>query len=529
MAEKRSRLAGIYTPSDKKRIALLNGAVGQANRIHISGQVVDIPITEEQKDEDWDYFHGLPISLMQDIRPLQDFNMGVVRRPRLQLEILNANPRDFKGSQIDETAVLYSSEEFTANDNSFFTHEVAPVLEPGSYVVRVILRGIDSLRQSVSDLSYIRNSDSSILKTDVPIGYGKIRVLPEDYDGLVLTSDIDQTFLDTPLHSSQGLFEVLFQTPAARAPIPGMPALYKLLQASNLDPSTGGPIPTIFISASPHFFRRTLSAVFGHHDLDISGLHLKYLVSTFDNILSKVTDTIWNINDMIAQGLTQTMERSLKFLGSSLASLFDQVAYKLGTLLENRLMQPTGAREVLMGDNTEGDYFIFVLYQYLLMGEITGKDLENYLYKLNFQDREALTRDASRRIVKLVERNLELHGKVNPVEAVWIHRSNDDPDQLRIYELILESLPEKMRDGFRDSDQIKRPVTCRTGVGFALAAYDRGLLDEAAVREIIKKSLHEPYQEIPQDETQIKKIIEDFQFTQAAPLESGALLATGEG
>lgn len=529
MADKKSRLAGIYTPSDKKRIALLNGAVGQANRIHISGQVVDIPITEEQKEEQWDYFHGLPKSLLEDIRPLQDFNMGVVRRPRLQLEILNARPREFHSSQMDETAVLYCSEEFTANDNSFFTHEVAPVLEPGSYVVRIILRGIDSLRQSVADLSYIRNSDSLILKKNITIGYGKIRVLPEDYNGLIFTSDIDQTFLDTPLHSSQGLFEVLFQTPSARAPIPGMPLFYKLLQNKTSVVETGGPIPTIFISASPHFFRRTLSAVFGHHDLDISGLHLKYLVSTFDNILQKVTDAVWNINDMIAQGLTRSLERSLKFLGSSLASLFDQVAYKLTTLLENRLMQPTAAREILMGDNTEGDYFIFVLYQYLLLGDLTGKDLESYLYKLNFQDREALTRDAARSIVKLVERNLSLHGKVNPVEAVWIHRSNEDPDQLRIYELILKSLPESQREVFQDTDIIKRPITCRTGVGFAMAAYDLGFLDEADVRKIVSHTIGQPYQEILQKEAEIRKIIEDFQFKHAAALEVSALLSPGEG
>ena len=123
------------------------------------------------------------------------------------------------------------------------------------------------------------------------------------------------------------------------------------------------------------------------------------MLSAFDSIMKKFTETMLNLNDFLGQGVGASVERTLKFLGSSVMSLFDHVSYKLITLLENRLMQPTDAREILMGDNKESDFFIFSLYQTLLLGEITGEELESYLYRLNFLDRESLTRDAAKRIL----------------------------------------------------------------------------------------------------------------------------------
>ncbi|MCB1323090.1 MAG: hypothetical protein KDK34_22730, partial [Leptospiraceae bacterium] len=340
----------VDAPTDRKRIALLNGVCGQADRLRICGQVVDIPITEEQKAEAWDPFHGLPNSLVPSIRPMQDFTMRTVRRARLQLELLDVHPTRFRQNRQEEYPIIYSSEVFTSNDDSFFAHSIDAEVPPGQYVVRVILRGIDSIRQSAADLAYIRNSDSLILKKDIPIGYGRVVVLPRSYTGFILTSDIDQTFLDTPLHSSQGLMETLFQTPEAKPAIPGLPEFYRQVQRMH-----DTRVPTMFISASPHFFRRTLSAVFDHYDIDITGLHLKYLMSTVDNILKKFGETIFNLNDFFFFFISHSVERTLKFLGSSFQSLFDQIAYKTITLLENRQMQPTEAREILMGDNTEGD------------------------------------------------------------------------------------------------------------------------------------------------------------------------------
>ena len=468
-------------PHDKKRVALLNGACGQADRIRICGQVVDIPVTRNQKFDRWDNLHNLPDSLRQLIRPIEDFTMLAVRRPKLQIEILGMAPETLRdndrAAQLEAAPVLYRSDVIVTGGDGFFAHTLdqskiagAP-LQPGRYVVRAILRGIDSIRQSVADLAYIGNSDSLILQNDIPIGYGRLVILPDDFTGRVLTSDIDQTFLDTPLHSTQGLMETLFESPAAKRPIFALPEFFRQAQKD---------FPLIFISASPHFFRRTLSAVFEHHEIEFSGLHLKYMLSAFDSIMKKFTETMLNLNDFLGQGVGASVERTLKFLGSSVMSLFDHVSYKLITLLENRLMQPTDAREILMGDNKESDFFIFSLYQTLLLGEITGEELESYLYRLNFLDRESLTRDAAKRIVELTDANLKLHGKLNSVESLWINLSRDEPGESKMRELIAGALPPAagVKYAADDGGEIfAKPRAARGGVGFALAAFDEGLID----------------------------------------------------
>lgn len=458
----------VAPPFDRKRIALLTGACGQSGRIRIRGQVVDVPVTLSQRGEEWDPFHNLPRSLLQSIRPMEDFSMMAVRRPRLQIEIIAVDPAVFRPAESSGYPVAFCSAEFNAGDDSFFDYALEQELPPGRYTVRVILRGIDSLRQSVADLAFIGNNDSLILKKNIAIGFGKLWVLPANFNDLIVTSDIDQTFLDTPLHSRQGLIETLFQSPALKTPIAGLPEVYRTLLSG-----PEGARPLLFISASPHFFRRTLSAVFEFHSIDYSGLHLKHLQGAFDNVLKKVMETVGNLNEMINQGWQASLDRSLKFLGSSIQSLFDQVSYKLATLLENRLMQPTGAREVLMGDNTEGDYLIFLLYQLLMRGDLSGDELESFLYRLRFHNREAFTRDVARTTRRLAEECLQRHGQVNSVDAIWINLSNAEPDEQTMIALAREALPEGLR-ALLDSDAIKKPRACHGGPGFALAALDSG-------------------------------------------------------
>lgn len=488
----------------------MNGACGQANRIRICGQVVDIPVTRNQKFDSWDNLHNLPDDFRELIRPIEDFTMLGVRRPRLQIEILDVAPGDLRegeaGAQMEAAPVLYSSDVIVARDDGFFSHAVdfgsGAVPEPGRYVLRVMLRGIDSIRQSVADLAYIGNSDSLILKNDLAIGFGRLRIIPEDFTGLILTSDIDQTFLDTPLHSTQGLMETLFEKPGEKRPIFALPEFFRRAQHA---------APLLFISASPHFFRRTLSSVFQHHEIEITGLHLKYLLSIYDNVIKKFAETMLNLNDFLGQGVGASVERTLKFLGSSVMSLFDHVSYKLITLLENRLMQPTGAREILMGDNKESDFFIFSLYQTLLLGEITGKDLENYLYRLNFLDRESLTRDSARRIVELTEANLKQHGKLNSVDGLWINLSRDEPDAAKMQELIADALPSHVGKNYQNDDRIVKPRAARGGAGFALAAYNEGFLKREDLIAILRSGEGGAYQETVIDQKRTIEFIREFE------------------
>ncbi|MBX7058366.1 MAG: hypothetical protein K1X75_09910 [Leptospirales bacterium] len=516
--EQQERESNVPPPFDRKRIALLNGACGQSGRIRIRGQVVDVPVTLSQRSEEWDPFHNLPRSLVASIRPMQDFSMMAVRRPRLQIEIISIDPAVFRPAESSSYPVVFSSEEFNAGDDSFFDYAMTEQLAPGRYTMRIMLRGIDSLRQSVADLAFIGNGDSLILKKNIAIGYGKLWVMPSEYRGPIITSDIDQTFLDTPIHSRQGLIETLFQSPDLKSPIAGLPEVYRTLQGS-----AEGARPLLFISASPHFFRRTLSAVFEVHSIDYSGLHLKHLQGAFDNMVKKVMETIGNLNEMLTQGWQASWERSLKFLGSSLQSLFDQISYKLATLLENRQMQPSGAREILMGDNTEGDYLIFLLYQLLLRGDLAGDDLEKYLYKLNFQGREALTRDAARMIRRLSEDCLRIHGKVNPVDAVWINLSTDAPDEDAMVNAVSEALPESLRPLLQNGE-LTLPRACRGGPGFSLAAYDSGWIEAQQALGAMQAMVGKSYGGEELNAHRLQAIAGDFRFQRRSPDERNEFL-----
>ncbi len=506
-------------PVDKKRIALLNGACGRGHWVLVSGQVVDIPVTGAQKVEVWDPLLALPLSQKKKIRPIQDFGMAGVRRARLRLEILSDGADRAK---LEEQPVVFASEPFTTGDNSFFQVALNTNLEPGRYIVRVVLLGIDSLRQSISDLAYIGDSNSLILKKDVPIGYGRLVILPEDFTGFVVTSDIDQTFLNTRIDSNRGLVGTMFEEPQDKEPLPGMPELYREMQRG-----PHGPMPLFFISASPHFFRRTLSSLFDHLDVSYTGLNLKYLMNTFDSVVRKTFEAVMNLDDFFSQGLQGAVERSLKFLGSSLDSLFDHISYKLATLLENRLMQPTGAREVLIGDNTESDYFIFTIYQYLITGAIPEQGLEDYLYRLRFLDREALTRDSARQISQLARRALERHGGVNSVREVWINQARTEPSEEAMRRLIEEALPKNL-DRERAASVVPFRV-CNGAPGFSLAAVDSGHLSLAALPAVWNAFRGRELRDETLTDERLRQIVQDFAFHNVSRAEVQAALGYSGG
>ena len=506
-------------PVDKKRIALLNGACGRSHWVLVSGQVVDIPVTSTQKAEKWDPLLALPFSQKKKIRPIQDFGMAGVRRARLRLEIL-ATP--LGTGNIDEEPAIFSSEPFTTGDNSFFQVTLDTSLQPGAYIVRVVLLGIDSLRQSISDLAYIGDSNSLILKKDVIIGHGRLSILPDDYTGYVITSDIDQTFLNTKIDSNRGLVGTMFEEPNDKEPLPGMPELFREFQRG-----PRGPMPLYFISASPHFFRRSLSSLFDQLDVSYTGLNLKYLMNTFDSVVRKTFQAVMNLDDIFSQGLQGAVERSLKFLGSSLDSLFDHISYKLSTLLENRLMQPTGARELLIGDNTESDYFIFSLYQYLIAGAIPEKGLEEYLYHLRFLDREALTRDTAKVICRLVQRNLDRHGGVNSVEEVWINQARSEPSEEAMRSLVKEALPAVVNE--EAAARVVPVRACYGAPGFALAAVDSGFLAREALPGVWAVLRGKEIRDERLSDERLRTIVKEFEFRNAARSDIESALGLSGG
>lgn len=416
--------------TDIKRIAVCGGSLGRERRSYVRGQVVDVGITDLMKaDGLWDLVTGLFKGDETKITPFLDFSLAPVRKPVLKLEVF-----DLSGK------LIYTSGKIKADEDGFFSCEIRDKLPVGFHDFQVILEGLDSFRQYSKDLAHLNANENSILGKTTIVGKGKLRILPEDYQGIVVTSDIDQTYLATDIHSGKGKFTALFETPNQKQALPGMPELYRELRLSTEN------APLAFISASPHFFRRTMLATIAKDNIQIESLHLKYLEGTIKGVFDKVIDTIFNPLEFLQNGFKPAWSRTKKFLGASYQSLFDQMSYKLSILLYDRIYLPTQAKEILLGDNTESDYMIFTLYQLICMGKISGDTLEEYLYRLNFLGRDAITRDAAKKIRLYAEEILRIHGPMNPVVLTLINQTNHGPTEAEMIQKVKDALPNGMFD-----------------------------------------------------------------------------------
>ncbi len=497
-----------------RRTALLEGACGQAGRVQVCGQVVDLCLNQQQIKDKWEPFYNLPHSSIHTIRPLEDLSMPSVKKARLQLEILDVRPQDFELDQSESYSVCFCSPEYISDSNGFFAIAVPEALASKDYVVRIILRGINSARQSLKDLKYLSQKEyTQVLKTDICIGYGKLCILPPDFSDYILISDVDQTFLNTKMQTKIGLLATLSQKPKEKKLIDGMGELYRQITQTKLRR-----VPLFFLSASPHFFRRTFYSLFANHGLDTHGLYLKYLNSVVDNITDKVLDIAANPLSLFSEkGLRASLEGGMKFISTNMLSLFDQVGYKLEMLLRNRLMQPSSAKEILIGDNLESDFFIFTLYQLLLSGKCSQDKLAEHLAQVSFQGRESLTTKHIQTICRLTTENLNLHNSQNPVCNIWINRAKEEPNQKIMQELITSSLPGELRNAYSTSQDICQPRLCKHGFEMGLAAFDEGILQIQGVQAVLQDHLKN--QDIEPDSTSsqqklamLKNICENFVF-----------------
>jgi len=411
--------------TDFKRIAVCGGSLGREKRSYVRGQLVDIGIPDFMKaDGLWDLVTGLFSGQESRITPFLDFSLAPVRKPILKIEVADSQGK-----------VLFSSGKVRADDDGFFSCEIREKLPVGSHEFRVILEGLDSFRQYSKDLAHLNATQNSILGKTSLVGKGILRILPESYTGISVTSDIDLTYLATDIHSNKGKISTLFETPDLKRALPGMPELYRQLRKSTSNS------PLSFISASPHFFRRTMLATIALHGIQTEALHLKYLEGTIKGVIDKVFGTIFNPLELVASGPKSAWNRTRKFLTASVQSLFDQMSYKLSILLYDRVYLPSATQEILLGDNTESDYMIFTLYQVICEGKLEGDALEEYLYSLNFLGRDAITRDSAKRIRKLAEENIRSHGKTNPVKLTLINRTAKGPNDREMKDMVRKALP----------------------------------------------------------------------------------------
>lgn len=453
---------------DKKRIAVCGGSLGRENRSLLRGQLVDIGVPDIQEATDlWDFVTGFFQGEEHQVTPFKDFSLAPVRRPILTIEVYDESEKK-----------VFESEEFLGNEDGFFSYEIRKKIPEGKYTFHVIFRGSDSYRQFTQDRAFINQKKHTDITKITNVGIGKLRILSEKYDSYITTSDIDQTYLATELNSKKGMFSTLFETPDEKFYLPGMPELYKVLRRDTKD------TPLCFISASPHFFRRTLLATIKSHGIQIESLHLKYLEGTVKGVYDKLFQTLTNPAQLFGGGLGLAIERAKKFLISSYQSLFDQLSYKLTILLQDRIYQPTNAKEILIGDNTESDYLIFTLYQLILMGEIHGKKLEDYLYHLNFLGRDAITRDSAKKIVELANECIAIHGKRNPVECVLINQTDIGPEKEKLFQYVYDAMPSGLN--LYKLKRFSMFYPTQGALGFAVILHSLGILEFDSVLEVMK-------------------------------------------
>ncbi len=451
---------------DKKRIAVCSNSLGREGRALIRGQIVDMGVADiTQADGIWDLMTGFMQGKENEITPFLDFSLAPVRKPVLSIEILNEKEKK-----------VFESVDFVGDNDGFFSYELTHKLKSGNYIFYVVFKGSDSYRQYTKDLAYLNIKEDSGIRKITTLGKGKLRILSEKYNSYITTSDIDQTYLATQLGSKAGLLSALFETPSEKIPLPGMPIFYNCLRKDTNDS------PLSFISASPHYFRRSISMTIKSHGIPYESLHLKYLDGTVKGVFDKITYSVLNLNELLKEGVDVAWGRAKKFFGSTYQSLFDQLSYKLSTLLASRLYQPTKVKEILLGDNTESDYMIFSLYQLILTGDIEGKELEDYLYNLNFLGRDAVTRDYAKKICKLQEENIVLHGKVNPVHSVFINMTNLGPMFQEMEDHILKAMPPTIN--IKTHKNFKMYVPTEGAMGFVVNLAGLGVMEFQSVLDV---------------------------------------------
>ncbi len=477
---------------DKKRIAICGGSLGRENRSLIRGQIVDVGIPDlTQAENIMDFLTGFFIGEENQITPFKDFSLSAVRKPILSIEVYDPSEKK-----------VYESIEITGNEDGFFSHEIIQKLKPGKHTFHVIFKGSDSYRQYTRDIAFLNLKENSEITKVTIVGKGKLRILPEKYDSFITTSDIDQTYLATELNSKKGMFSTLFETPDEKFYLPGMPDLYQMLRSDTNDS------PLCFISASPHFFRRTLLATIKSHEIETESLHLKYLEGTIKGIFEKVFSTVLSPDKLFREGVSPALERAKKYFKSTIQSLYDQLSYKLTILLQDRLYQPTKAKEILLGDNTESDYLIFSLYQLILLGEIEGKALEEYLYNLNFLGRDAVNRDNAKKIRSLAEECIAVHGKRNSVHLVIINRTIMGPSPIVMDAYVRNAFPAGM-----NIEKVKKFVwyePTNGALGFALILHTAGVISFHSVIEVMKSMIGKWHNGFVVDKEYLKILCDDM-------------------
>ncbi len=219
------------------------------------------------------------------------------------------------------------------------------------------------------------------------------RILPNDFRGIIVTSDIDKTYLDTRFHSLRDLVRTALEPAESKRSLPGMGPLLRGFQQGPHPHAP--PTPLYFISASPPLMHDVLLEKMQIDGIQPDGIVLKDPLR------------------LVRRGRWQHLRH--------------HILYKLTALLLNRHARPTEAhiQEILIGDDSETDAETYLLYQRLLLDQVPDEELQQLLQRLEATPSEAAFLRA------LLER--KDHSRV---ARIYIHRTTQRP---------LESLPPHQR------------------------------------------------------------------------------------
>jgi hypothetical protein len=223
-----------------------------------------------------------------------------------------------------------------------------------------------------------------------PAGRTAARLLDVAYEGLVVRSDIDLTYLDTHFTRKRDMARLLRQTAAERATLPAMERVYPALRAGA---SGTEDRPLVFISGSPRFFKRVLEARMQADKVEQDGVVLK----PFDDIAA-------------AQALGLDVDQIVP-------ALKEQVAYKLIHLMSGRMELPQKAGEILLGDDSEADFIVYSIYHRFIAGDIDIDGLDKELVKAGV---DAGAREPAKALAARLRAKL---GTLHTVKAIYINRT----------------------------------------------------------------------------------------------------------
>ncbi len=170
------------------------------------------------------------------------------------------------------------------------------------------------------------------------------RRLPPDYDGLVVTCDVDKTYLDTDFKSLKGLARIPFEWGEDKVGIVGMRSVLRGLRAGVGDISAQTPF--YFLTASPPILASALTRKMLLDGVQCDGITFK----DWQRLL-----------------LTYRRPRWIK----------QQLPYKLAALFHQRRLFGKHINEILIGDDMEADALVYAIYADAVAGRLDERALRN--------------------------------------------------------------------------------------------------------------------------------------------------------